>query len=75
MDGGHGRRAVDEYPKHQAHDFLRGRFTNDATRRAMFSASAGLAYVSGWVAFDGSKHAVALQFFNTAVKVAARSGG
>ncbi|MFG2865495.1 Tat pathway signal protein [Streptomyces sioyaensis] len=72
--GGHGRRAVDEYLKTEAHDFLRGRFANDQTRRAMFSASAELAYVSGWMAFDNSEHAVALQRFNTAVKLAARSG-
>ncbi|UUN29940.1 Tat pathway signal protein [Streptomyces sp. FIT100] len=72
--GGHGRRAVDEYLRHEAHNFLRGRFTDDATRRAMFSASAELAYVSGWMAFDNGEHAVALQRFNTAVKLAARSG-
>ncbi|MFD3909984.1 Tat pathway signal protein [Streptomyces sp. NPDC058603] len=72
--GGHGRRAVDEYLKHEAHDFLRGRFTDEATRRAMFAASAELAYVSGWMAFDHSEHAVALSRFNTAVKLAARSG-
>ncbi|MGW8376000.1 Tat pathway signal protein [Streptomyces sp. ODS28] len=72
--GGHGRRAVDEYLKHDAHDFLRGGFADDATRRAMFSASAELAYVSGWMAFDNSEHAVALRRFNTAVKLAARSG-
>ncbi|MFJ8676747.1 Tat pathway signal protein [Streptomyces sp. NPDC093589] len=72
--GGHGRRAVDAYLRHEAHDFLRGRFANDETRRAMFSASAELAYVSGWMAFDNSEHAIALQRFNTAVKLAARSG-
>ncbi|MFC8006984.1 Tat pathway signal protein [Streptomyces olivaceus] len=72
--GGHGRRAVDEYLKHEAHDMLQGRFTDDSTRRAMFSASAELAYVSGWMAFDNSEHAVALRRFHTAVKLAARSG-
>ncbi|MFI7103322.1 Tat pathway signal protein [Streptomyces sp. NPDC050161] len=72
--GGHGRRAVDEYLKYEAQDFLRGRFADDETRRAMFSASAELAYVSGWMAFDNSEHTVALQRFNTAVKLAARSG-
>ncbi|MFF5304778.1 Tat pathway signal protein [Streptomyces sp. NPDC013161] len=72
--GGHGRRAVDEYLKHEALGFLQGRFTNDETRRAMFSASAELAYVSGWMAFDNGEHAVALSRFNTAVKLAARSG-
>lgn len=72
--GGHGRRALDEYLKHEAHDFLRGRFADDETRRAMFSASAELAYVAGWMAFDNSEHAVALQRFNIAVKLAARSG-
>jgi tetratricopeptide (TPR) repeat protein len=40
----------------------------------MFSATAELAYVSGWMAFDSGEHAVALQRFNTAVKLAARSG-
>ncbi|HEY9327169.1 MAG TPA: Tat pathway signal protein [Streptomyces sp.] len=72
--GGHGRRAVDEYLKHEAHGFLRGRFADEETRRAMFAASAELAYVSGWMAFDNSEHAVALQRFNIAVKLAARSG-
>ncbi|MFF2650154.1 Tat pathway signal protein [Streptomyces sp. NPDC058045] len=72
--GGHGRRAVDEYLKHDIYDFLRGRFTNDTTRQAMFSAAAELAYVSGWMAFDNSDHAFALRRFNTAVKLAARSG-
>ncbi|MFD0416860.1 Tat pathway signal protein [Streptomyces sp. NPDC127108] len=72
--GGHGRRAVDQYLKHEARDFLRGRFADDETRRAMFSAIAELAYVSGWMAFDNSEHAVALRRFNTAVKLAARSG-
>ncbi|WP_428849359.1 tetratricopeptide repeat protein [Streptomyces cucumeris] len=72
--GGHGRRAVDAYLRHEAHDLLQGRFTDDATRRAMFAASAELAYVSGWMAFDNSENGVALQRFNTAVKLAARSG-
>ncbi|MDW6058745.1 Tat pathway signal protein [Streptomyces sp. FXJ1.4098] len=72
--GGHGRRAVDEYLKSEVLDFLRGRFANDETRRAMFAASAELAYLSGWMAFDNSEHAVALSRFNTAVKLAARSG-
>ncbi|GGX50771.1 Tat pathway signal protein [Streptomyces noursei] len=72
--GGHGRQAVDAYLRHEALDFLQGRFADDETRRAMFSATAELAYVSGWMAFDNSEHAVALQRFNTAVKLAARSG-
>ncbi|MFF4189090.1 Tat pathway signal protein [Streptomyces sp. NPDC001691] len=72
--GGHGRRAVDEYLKSETLDFLHGRFTDEQTRRAMYSASAELAYVSGWMAFDNGEHAVALQRFNTAVKLAARSG-
>ncbi|GAA2730684.1 Tat pathway signal protein [Streptomyces nogalater] len=72
--GGHGRRAVDEYLRHEALRFLRGRFTDEQSRRAMFSATAELAYVSGWMAFDNSEHAVALERFNTAVKLAARAG-
>ncbi|MEV6424737.1 Tat pathway signal protein [Streptomyces sp. NPDC051662] len=72
--GGHGRRAVDEYLKHEVRDFLRGRFVDEATRRGMFSAAAELAYASGWMAFDNSEHAIALLRFNTAVKLAARSG-
>ncbi|MCZ4118109.1 Tat pathway signal protein [Streptomyces sp. H39-S7] len=72
--GGHGRRAVDAYLRHEARDFVRGKFANDATRRAMFSATAELAYVSGWMAFDNSEHAVALSRFNAAVKLAATSG-
>ncbi|MET7319552.1 Tat pathway signal protein [Streptomyces sp. NPDC005549] len=72
--GGHGRRAVDEYLKDEAHSFLRGRFADDETRRSMFSATAELAYLSGWMAFDNSEHAVALQRFSLAVKLAARSG-
>ncbi|AJE80511.1 hypothetical protein SLNWT_0135 [Streptomyces albus] len=72
--GGHGRRAVDEYLRHEALDLLRGRFADDETRRAMFSATAELSYVSGWMAFDNGDHALALHRFNTAVKLAARSG-
>ncbi|MGX2994893.1 Tat pathway signal protein [Streptomyces sp. JNUCC 64] len=72
--GGHGRRAVDAYLHHEARGFLRGRYVSDADRRSMFAATAELAYVSGWMAFDSSEHAVALSRFNTAVKLAARSG-
>lgn len=72
--GGHGRRAVDAYLRHEALDFLNGRFVSEEARRSMFSATAELAYVSGWMAFDNSEHAIALRRFNTAVKLAARSG-
>ncbi|MDQ8708232.1 Tat pathway signal protein [Streptomyces sp. LHD-70] len=72
--GGHGRQAVDEYLRQDVRGFLNGRFSDDATRRAMFSASAEMAYVSGWMAFDNSEHAVALHRFNLAVKLAARAG-
>ncbi|MET8690529.1 Tat pathway signal protein [Streptomyces sp. NPDC004732] len=72
--GGHGRRAVDQYLGHEVRTFLRGQFIDDITRRAMLAASAELAYVSGWMAFDNSEHAVALSRFNTAVKLAARAG-
>ncbi|MFI6050400.1 Tat pathway signal protein [Streptomyces violascens] len=71
--GGHGRSAVDEYLRDDVRQFLQGRFPDEATRRAMFSAAAELAYVSGWMAFDNSEHAVALARFNMAVKLAARA--
>ncbi|MFB7645755.1 Tat pathway signal protein [Streptomyces sp. NPDC056084] len=72
--GGHGRLAVDAYLFHEARGFIQGRFADDATRRSMLAATAELSYVSGWMAFDNSEHAVALSRFNTAIKLAARSG-
>ncbi|MFJ2774268.1 hypothetical protein [Streptomyces sp. NPDC087300] len=54
--------------------FLKGRFADDRTRRAMFAAVAELAYVSAWMAFDNSEHDVALKRFNAAVKLVAKSG-
>ncbi|GGV69233.1 Tat pathway signal protein [Streptomyces longisporoflavus] len=72
--GGHGRSALDEYLHLEIPRLLTGRFPDDPTRRTMFSASAELAYLSGWMSFDNSEHAVALQRFNTALKLAARAG-
>ncbi|WP_336605601.1 Tat pathway signal protein [Streptomyces sp. BA2] len=72
--GGHGRSALDEYLHLEIPRFLNGRFPDDSTRRAMFAASAELAYLSGWMSFDNGEHAAALQRFNTALKLAARAG-
>lgn len=71
--GGHARTAVVQYLSADVASFLGGTYRDDHVRRDMFSAASELAYVSGWMAFDNGEHAVAQQYFTTAVKLAAEA--
>ncbi|HET9658452.1 MAG TPA: hypothetical protein VFP72_24075, partial [Kineosporiaceae bacterium] len=72
--GGHGRKALVQYLRSDIAGFLQGTFPDDKVRQDMFSAAGELAYLSGWMAFDNSEHAVAQRYFALAVKFAARAG-
>jgi hypothetical protein len=72
--GGHGRLALVQYLRTDVAGLLQGTFPSDQARREMFSAAGELSYLTGWMAFDNSEHALAQQYFALAVKLAARSG-
>jgi transcriptional regulator with XRE-family HTH domain len=72
--GGHARKAVVQYLRSDATALLTSRFACDQVRREMFSAVAELAYLSGWMAFDNSEHAMAHRYLCLALKLAARAG-
>ncbi|QKW08110.1 Tat pathway signal protein [Streptomyces sp. NA04227] len=71
--GGHARTAAVQYLTSDVAGYLKGRFATDRVRREMFSAAGELAYVSGWMAFDNSEHAIAQRYFVLAVKLAAEA--
>jgi len=71
--GGHARTAVAQYLTSDVVAYLRGNFPNDRIRREMFAAASELAYLSGWMAFDNTEHAIAQHYFTIAVKLAAEA--
>ena len=72
--GGHGRRALVQYLHSDVASLLQGTFPDETVRQAMFSAAGELAYLTGWMAFDDSEHAIAQRYFVLAVKLAANAG-
>ncbi|WP_334027613.1 hypothetical protein, partial [Nocardia terpenica] len=70
LGGGHGRTAVAQYLTNDVTHYLNGSFTSDAVRREMFSASAELAYLAGWMAFDNNEHAIAQRYLAASTKLA-----
>lgn len=72
--GGHARSMVLEYFTAEVPDLLAGTFRNEGVRRAMFSAAAELAYLSGWMAFDISEHHAATRDFRVALQLAEEAG-
>jgi hypothetical protein len=68
--GGQGRMAIVAYLTTDVAAYLRGRFTNDETRRAMFSAAAELTYLSAWKAFDSSAHGLAQRYYIKSLELA-----
>ncbi|MGW5679913.1 Tat pathway signal protein, partial [Streptomyces sp. NPDC003860] len=52
---------------------LGGRFTSEPLRRELTSAAAELAYLAGWMGFDGGEHALAQRYFTIAVRLAAEA--
>ncbi len=72
--GGHGRKALVQYLHSDVAGLLRATFLSEQVRRDMFSAAGETAYLSGWMAFDNSEHAVAQRYFALALQLAARAG-
>jgi tetratricopeptide (TPR) repeat protein len=72
--GGHARSVVVEYFTTEVAGLLDGIFRDDGARRAMFSAAAELAYLSGWMAFDISEHDAARRDFRVALQLAEEAG-
>ncbi|MBS2964972.1 hypothetical protein KGA66_18085 [Actinocrinis puniceicyclus] len=71
--GGHARSTVVHYLTSDVARLLRGRYTHEPVRRAMFSAAGELAYLAGWMAFDNGQHAHAQAGFRLAVRLAAEA--
>ncbi|WP_405089309.1 Tat pathway signal protein [Micromonospora sp. NBC_01392] len=68
--GGHARLAVVQYLLSDVADYLRGGFSSDGDRRAMFSAAAELTYLAGWKAFDTSLHGLAQRYYVQSLRLA-----
>lgn len=71
--GGDGRTALVQYLNDSVATYLSGVFTDDHVRRELFSAASELVYLSGWMAFDASQHAISQQYFTLAVRLAAEA--
>ncbi|MGH3904275.1 MAG: hypothetical protein ACRDTE_08805 [Pseudonocardiaceae bacterium] len=71
--GGHARTAVVQYLTSDVASYLRGTYADDRVRQGMFSAASELAYLTGWMAFDNSEHAIAQHYFTVALKLAAEA--
>lgn len=68
--GGHARLAVVQYLTSDVAGYLRGRFSSDADRKAMFSVAAEMAYLVGWKAFDSSLHGLAQRYYIQSLRLA-----
>ncbi|MFV2124468.1 Tat pathway signal protein [Micromonospora sp. LOL_013] len=68
--GGHARLAVIQYLSSDVADYLRGRFSSDSERRAMFSLAAEMTYLAGWKAFDSSLHGLAQRYYVQSLRLA-----
>lgn len=71
--GGHAHGALIEYLTSEVANDLTGRFKDDATRNAMFSAASEAAYVGAWAAFDNYEHVLAQRYFRVSLKLAAEA--
>jgi len=68
--GGHARPALVQYLTSDVAAYLRGTFTSEADRRAMFSAAAEMTYLAGWKAFDSSLHGLAQRYYVQSLRLA-----
>lgn len=72
--GGHARTAMIHYLKTDVAGFLKGRYREDSTRQAMFSAASELSYLVGWTGFDDGLHGQAQRYYLLAIKLAGEAG-
>ncbi|AXE23734.1 Tat pathway signal protein [Streptomyces globosus] len=71
--GADGRSALVAYLRTDVTAYLSGRFPDDHTRQAMFTAAGELAYLAGWTSFDASEHALAQQWLAVALRLSAEA--
>lgn len=72
--GDHAWTSVVQYLSTDVTAYLRGSFTDERLRRALFSSAGELTYLAGWMAFDSGRHATAQRYFTEALKLAAEAG-
>ncbi|MCX4654919.1 tetratricopeptide repeat protein [Streptomyces microflavus] len=70
LGGGHGLTTVTAYLADTAAPMLRGRFPNEALRRAAFGAVAELAYLAGWKHHDLGQEGAAQRYYQVGYKLA-----
>lgn len=72
--GGHARQALIQYLATDAKRMLRGRFSDEMTRKALFSAVAEATLLAAWMAYDSALHGLAQRYFIQALGIAQEGG-
>lgn len=72
--GAAGRSALAAHLSLEAAPLLSSRFPSEQLRRELYSATAEMTYLAGWMAFDAGEHRRAQRYFTLAVKLAAEAG-
>ncbi|MER5382655.1 tetratricopeptide repeat protein [Streptomyces sp. NPDC002688] len=70
LGGGHGLTTVTAYLADTAAPMLRGRYPNEALRRAAFGAVAELAYLAGWKHHDLGQEGAAQRYYQVGYQLA-----
>lgn len=70
LGGGHGLTTVTAYLADTAAPMLRGRYANEALRRAAFGAVAELAYLAGWKHHDLGQEGAAQRYYQVGYQLA-----
>jgi hypothetical protein len=68
--GGHARQALTQYLATDAKRMLRGRFSDETTRQALFSSVAEATLLAAWMAYDSALHGLAQRYFIQALGIA-----
>ncbi|MFE7580663.1 Tat pathway signal protein [Streptomyces gardneri] len=68
-----GRTALYQYIVDDVARYVSGVFSNENSRRSLYSAAAEAVYVAGWMSFDASQHEPARRYFTLALKLAAEA--
>ncbi|MFF4859980.1 Tat pathway signal protein [Streptomyces rubiginosohelvolus] len=71
--GAAGRSALAAHLSLEAAPLLSSRIPNEHLRRDLYSATAEMTYLAGWMAFDAGKHRQAQRYFTLAAKLAAEA--
>ncbi|MGW8602425.1 Tat pathway signal protein [Streptomyces sp. NPDC055893] len=68
-----GRTALSQYIVDDVARYVSGVFSDEYSRRSLYSAAAEAVYVAGWMSFDASRHEPARRYFTLALKLAAEA--